>query len=84
MGRALGGPRGEAGRGALAAWAAQEKAELGPGEKEGAQGAAGPGKLGRRERGGAEGVFLLFISFPFFFLFLKTCFSFESKFKHVS
>jgi hypothetical protein len=57
----------EAGRGALAAWAVQKKAELGLGEKEGeAQGAAGPpGKRG----GGAEGVFLLFISFPFFFSF---------------
>jgi hypothetical protein len=83
VGRALGGPRG--GGWALAAWAAQEKAELGLGEKEGGAGGSWAGEAGPPgKRGGAEGVFLLFISFPFFFLFLKTCFSFESKFKHVS
>jgi hypothetical protein len=37
-----------------------------------------------REGGGAEGGFLLFIYFSFLLFFLKTCFSFEFKFKHVS
>jgi hypothetical protein len=49
--------------GALAAWAGQGKSRAGPGGKEGGAGdswaeGAGP----PRERGGAEGVFLLFTS----------------------
>jgi hypothetical protein len=70
MGRALGGPWGGGW-----AWGARSVGRLGEkpswarGERRGVQGTAGPGKLGRRERGGAEGVFLLFISFPSFFSF---------------
>jgi hypothetical protein len=44
VGRALGGPRG--GGWALAAWAAQEKAELGLGEKEGGAGGSWAGEAG--------------------------------------
>jgi hypothetical protein len=65
------GPR-ERLAGALAVWADQGKSRAGPGGgggRRGAQGTAWPGELGRRERGGAEGVFLLFISFPCFFSF---------------
>jgi hypothetical protein len=66
VGRALGGPRG--GGWALAAWAAQEKAELGLGEKEGGR----RGQLGRgswaagKEGGLREFSFYLFLFLSFF------------------